>query len=303
MLPDRHISLQKFDELCAQIESRNIENIKSILISIFEEVREKRNGILILSEDEEAQIKTSLSRLVEVSIRLDQLDPLLNILSNESEYGRNSRLIREINLYVLERLWDKGKSDDIRQRILSRGVQLEGRFDAASDIDMLFRLRALYKQMGEKNRVGEVDIIINTNLAGRALPKFANYLATELETRASQTEEKIHAQDSSVKELQKDTEELKKDKVRLIETLGLFAAIIAFVVAGVVGLKGLNSAAIAITLTGLTACLTVLVMLIHIFTNKDDRKWKIAILIVALCVLVLWVLATVAYHIAKLVWG
>lgn len=119
------------------------------------------------------------------------------------------------------------------------------------------------------------------------------YSFEKLEADIAEQEKKINLLKSN----------LNRDKIRLIEVLGLFAAIITFVVAGVVGLKGLNSAAIAITLTGLTACLTVLIMLIHIFTNKEDRNWKIAILIVALCVLVLWVLATVGYHIAKLVWG
>lgn len=251
----------------------------------------KEQGILVTSKEEKDSVIDILSLIVIKAEEFDKLIDLFNLFSEERSLGKNS-LLREIKINALEALWNK--LPEKKALVLKEAKKLEERAKANDELNILFGLMKLYNKMEctEEERTVKVSMLQIMRIKGFYFFS-PEYSFEKLEADIAEQEKKINLLKSN----------LNRDKIRLIEVLGLFAAIITFVVAGVVGLKGLNSAAIAITLTGLTACLTVLIMLIHIFTNKEDRNWKIAILIVALCVLVLWVLATVGYHIAKLVWG
>lgn len=236
---------------------------------------------------------------------------------NQADYEDKSGLLQEVELSVIKALVEKDFAQVIREDLVKEANRINQTLP--TDFETLKVLSEVYEKLGLIDEALRIQDKAETRLVIKdealttkqeiigIIEKFTSPIKQALVAKSKQLDGKQSELEKKHKKLNEEYGKLKieqdelagnfeKNKVRLVETLGLFAAIIAFVIAGIVGLQGLTAAGIAISITGLTAGLVVLVTLINIFTSSKKYIWgKVAVLGIAFLILIAWLVVTVFF--------
>lgn len=282
---------KKLEELVAIAEGKEWNDFEKAFDEFLEQVNRTQRGVLILSKEDKDYVLEMFSRVVKAGVESNKS---LNVLINFFKPRKHFYLGREIKTIVLEVFWRdlKLKQDD-RDFIIREAASLRKEASNNDDMVTLVNVLGLFKTWGysEEARATRLEILQISRSKGIYIsPEF---ILGDLGDEISRMDTKLHELKKKQKIL---SDSYDKDKIRLVETLGLFAAIIAFVIAGIVGLQGLTATGIAISITGLTAGLVVLVTLINIFTSPKTYIWgKVAVLGIAFFTLIAWMVVTVFF--------
>lgn len=290
--------LNKLEEFLRRVENRDWEGAKAVVDDLCHTIIDKERWRLIMFKGEKEYVLDIFSRL---SRKISFTEILLNEIFHETDDQRKNRVLREIKLLLLEAVWKnlgKGQREIILPKIKEETTWLENALLISNDVELLFKLSKLYLLMGEPAKSTSLGLKIQKMLKEEAFVKFTEKQLAGVCSKISEMDAELEKRKKELSKLsdknKKLEENFEKNKIRLVETLGLFAAIIAFVIAGIVGLQGLTAAGIAISITGLTAGLVILVTLINIFTSPKSYIWgKVAVLTIAFLILIAWMVVTV----------
>ncbi len=307
----------KLGLMADRIEQGDIQGFKDLLNDVCDELSSNYSGLLVFSrirmEDKfgpQNFFSGTFSRIIKGAKKYNKFPELLDIFEGELGYKVNlddekkkkKEVLRLLKVILLQELWHIESTEENRAIILNETKRIE---NSSIEVDFytLFELKALYENIGEEDKARIANAQIKNSLSVNDVKIFTEISIASIGDELQKLNSKIDESSNTLStlevkqaKLKEGQETLERDKIRLIETLGLFAAIIAFVIAGVLGLHGMSAASIAITLTGLTASLTVLVMLINIFTSPRQYVWgKVAVLGIAFLILVGWVCVTVCF--------
>lgn len=309
--------LDKLEELANILEKDDIEDFKKNYVEFIKWITSdlwlyryghpQRERFPEQQWEWERDKNQELKKIAKTITSPEKFSKVVDIISGEEfdldlilELIGKHALLEEITFEFIDAFLESCNFEELQIDVKGKVAQIEKKAEYMWDFGVLYARKAVHEKLGNADIVkrieSRIDALSITNQVKMSIYKDIEGIYKDLRQNSLDLENKYQDLTKKHDVLESD---LEKNRIRLVETLGLFAAIIAFVIAGIVGLQGLTATGIAISITGLTAGLVVLVTLINIFTSPKTYIWgKVAVLGIAFFTLIAWMVVTVFFKLA-----